>query len=316
MNRKLLVIGAFVFSTIFAFGQQTYIKLTLDTKKMTSLDYSLGGGSTVPSPANKVYAHLGLCTCNLIGEGSTATRDCSNETANKNYCLSQISPYGSNVWQHVVGNWGENVQDDGIGMMTAEGNGVFSIDFIIENYFTNASLVNTISESTTSVPSQVWSVNQGGKPYTIGMVFRNEDATLVGRDDLGSDLFIVDLLTSPKVVQGSNPDQGFPAITFLVNGVEDVNNDKYSSVYPNPFSNITRIEYSMPTTTENMTLKIFSIEGKELVQLANGFKEAGNHTINWDGCAENGTRLSNGVYYSVLSVENQPISTQRIIINR
>jgi hypothetical protein len=319
MNRKLLFFGAFLLVSVMTFGQ-TYIKLTLDTKKMTSLDNSLGGGSGVPATANKVYAHLGLCTCNLIGEGITATRDCSNETANKNYCLNQIKPYKSNVWQHVVGNWGENVQNDGVGEMTAQGNGVYSIEFVVEQYFSNPALVNTVSEAADVVPSQVWDKSKGGKPYTIGMVFRNEDGTLTGRDDLGSDLFIVNLLTTPTVIQGSDPEQGFAAITFAVKdtviSVQEIKNDKYSSVYPNPFSVNTQIEYVMPTTSNNMSLKIYNIVGKELIELSSGYKEAGNHKINWDGCSLNGEKLSSGIYYSVLNIDNKPVSTKKIIINR
>ncbi|HBF88357.1 MAG TPA: hypothetical protein DDX39_06905 [Bacteroidales bacterium] len=315
MKRTFLLIGIFAIFSALSFGQtQTYVKIILDTKLMSSLDYSLGGGSGVPV-TGKVYAHLGLCTCNLSGTGNTATRDCADSTANEDYCFDQILPYKSNVWQHVVGNWGDTPEDDGVGLMTEEGNGVYSIEFIIENYF-SSNLVSVESEAVDVVPSQPWDYEEGGKPYTIGMVFRNEDGTATGRDDLGSDLFIINLLTNPTVIQGSNPSQGFSAITFVVNGVEEVKSNKSYSVYPNPFSNFTTINYYMPKASDNMSMKVYNVVGEEIDILYQGIKEKGNHQIIWKGLSKSGVKLPAGIYYYVLNDGNQIITTQKIIISR
>ena len=40
-----------------------------------------------------------------------------------------------------MGNWGTTPLDDGVGLMTYEGDSVWSFEFIIENYFSDLSLV-------------------------------------------------------------------------------------------------------------------------------------------------------------------------------
>ena len=82
--------------------------------------------------------HLG--TMFLFGNEplGVENRDCSNEELNK-FFTTQITPFQSRVWQHVVGNWGEVAEDDGIGLMTYEGDSVWSMEFIVEDYFSTKS---------------------------------------------------------------------------------------------------------------------------------------------------------------------------------
>ena len=86
--------------------------------------------------SNKVYIHLGLCTCNEFPPFGPEHRDCSDNLQNKLFCTTQITPFQSRVWQHVVGNW-DQLLDDGIGLMTYEGDSIWSFEIIIENYFSN-----------------------------------------------------------------------------------------------------------------------------------------------------------------------------------
>ena len=46
---------------------------------------------------------------------------------------------------NVVGNWGEVAEDDGIGLMTYEGDSVWSMEFIVQDYFTTFSQDNDSS---------------------------------------------------------------------------------------------------------------------------------------------------------------------------
>ncbi|MBU0489171.1 MAG: T9SS type A sorting domain-containing protein [Bacteroidetes bacterium] len=310
-----LIAGLLLTSSIGQ-AQQTFLKIVLDTKLMVSLDCSLGGGSGNPATATKVYAHLGLCTCKMVGTGASATRDCSNETENENYCLQQITPYRSNVWQHVVGNWGDNPQDDGVGIMTSEGNGVFTIEFIIEDYFTNSAIVSTVSEDPNVVASTVWNPAAGGQPYTLGMVFRNEDASLSGRDDLCSDLFIVDMQGTPVVEQGSDIGSGFPAITFLANGLQDaLTKEKVmSTVYPNPVVDNCRFRFIVKEETSKLVVKVYNIAGEVVYEFNAGKYTPGIHEISWDASSGNGSKLPAGVYKYEILCDNQVLSINKIII--
>ena len=320
MKKISLFITAIFISIAVSFSQNTYLKITLDTKLMSNPDYSLGGGNGAPSTCQKVYAHLGLCTCDLDLVGTNFIRKCDNPDSNQYFCYHQILPYRSNVWEHVVGNWGENPQDDSVGIMTTLGNGVYSIEFIIEDYFTDPTLVNTTSfvdpnDSHPVVNSTVWNPTDGGSPQTIGMVFRNPDASLTGRDDLGKDLFIINLKSgNPQVVQGSDPSTSFPAITFIT-GIGEFNNDvHYVSVSPNPFREQTQIIYTLLEQTKNLNIKIFNSLGQEVKKLYNGAQTSGSHSIYWDGTNNNGQSLPSGIYYFTLSNNNCVIASDKVIM--
>lgn len=64
--------------------------------------------------------------------------------------------------------------------------------------------------------------------------------------------------------------------------------------YPNPFNPSTKIEFSLPSTS-NVTLKIFNLIGEEVEILINGTMVAGNHYVNF-----NATELNSGVYLYIL----------------
>jgi len=69
--------------------------------------------------------------------------------------------------------------------------------------------------------------------------------------------------------------------------------EKYSlnQNYPNPFNPITVISYQIPNNN-NVLLKIYDINGKEVMTLVNEFKEAGSYEIKF-----NGSNFASGVYY-------------------
>jgi hypothetical protein len=61
--------------------------------------------------------------------------------------------------------------------------------------------------------------------------------------------------------------------------------------YPNPFNPNTVISYSLPTAS-NVKLIVFNSLGQTVKVLENGFKNAGNYSVNF-----NATELSSGTYF-------------------
>lgn len=57
-----------------------------------------------------------------------------------------------------------------------------------------------------------------------------------------------------------------------------------SPAYPNPFNAITTIDFALPHNTE-ITLTVFDILGREVVQLFNGNQSAGYHSVQWNANA-------------------------------
>jgi hypothetical protein len=61
--------------------------------------------------------------------------------------------------------------------------------------------------------------------------------------------------------------------------------------YPNPFNPATTIRFALPRT-EQVTLKIFDVRGREVATLVNEKMPAGEHSVNF-----NGQRLASGIYF-------------------
>ena len=80
-----------------------------------------------------------------------------------------------------------------------------------------------------------------------------------------------------------------------------------SQNYPNPFNPVTKINYSIPTTSF-VTLKVYDVLGTEITTLVNEVQPAGYKEVKF-----NASSLSSGVYIYRLSVENY-ISTKKMMV--
>ncbi|MBK7444414.1 MAG: T9SS type A sorting domain-containing protein, partial [Ignavibacteria bacterium] len=68
--------------------------------------------------------------------------------------------------------------------------------------------------------------------------------------------------------------------------------------YPNPFNPLTKIKYDLPNDNF-VTIKIYDILGKELMNLVNEFKQAGSYSVTFDA-----TNYPSGVYYYKITSDN------------
>ncbi len=65
--------------------------------------------------------------------------------------------------------------------------------------------------------------------------------------------------------------------------------------YPNPFNPMTAIEFSLPDEGA-MELAIYDVSGRKVRSLFSGTRDAGTHTLVWDGKDDSGRPLASGVY--------------------
>jgi hypothetical protein len=72
---------------------------------------------------------------------------------------------------------------------------------------------------------------------------------------------------------------------------------------PNPVSTATTITYALPTRVQ-IKLTIYDASGCVVKTLVHGEKDAGYHTINWDGRDGFGHELPNGIYFYKLESGN------------
>jgi hypothetical protein len=77
--------------------------------------------------------------------------------------------------------------------------------------------------------------------------------------------------------------------------------------YPNPFNPTTQISFSLPKAT-HVTIEIFNVMGQRVSVLAEGNKEAGLHTVDW-----NGNNVSSGVYFYRLTTP-EFVQTKKMLL--
>jgi hypothetical protein len=277
MNTSLLLM-TFLASVSFSSLAQTQLKVTLDTKQMLNPDCNLNGGVVAD---DKVYIHAGLCTSNEI------------------FCMQAITPYESEVWEHVVGYWGAQATDDSIGIMTYDGNGIWSWEIDIESYFSDPGLVD--QDSSTLMPS-------GATPYTMGVVFRDKDGAYSGRDDGCNDLFITHLTTTPVVIQSTDLSD-YSAITVeKTTGIKKIDNPIVDvTTCPNPFDEKTTFSYFLKNS-QKIEIVIYNSLGQKVTSIINERQLKGKHSIEW-----NSTETEAGVYYYSIKDENGQLNYGTLI---
>jgi hypothetical protein len=78
--------------------------------------------------------------------------------------------------------------------------------------------------------------------------------------------------------------------------------------YPNPFNPETKINYELPKS-RFITLKIYDMTGREVMQLVNNIQEAGFYSVKFTGL-----NLSSGIYFYRLTAENFTAVKKMILI--
>ena len=82
--------------------------------------------------------------------------------------------------------------------------------------------------------------------------------------------------------------------------------------YPNPFNPSTRIKYSIPINT-SVSLKIYSLLGKEILTLVNEVKTRGEYSVQWDAKNSLGNKVPGGIYFYKL-VTRDFTQTKKMIL--
>jgi predicted amidohydrolase YtcJ len=67
--------------------------------------------------------------------------------------------------------------------------------------------------------------------------------------------------------------------------------------YPNPFLNFTTFRFDIPVSAK-VSLCIFNAAGQQIKTLADGFYEAGTHSVSWNGKDDTGGKVRSGLYIS------------------
>lgn len=299
---KRLILSTAVAAFCFSAQAQTEFTITIDTKLMFNTDCNLlGDGAGGPAQVNKIYMHSGACSEN---------RGINQSQSAEDYCAEQITPFASDVWQHVVGNWGEAPQDDGVGEMDSLGNGLYRKSFIVEDYFSDPNLVSTETNATGTTASAPLDPNN--PVHLIGLVFRNEDGTASGRDQQGcNDIFVINVnKENPSVINSfDNSPCEFVIFEKSTVGVEERNVAYDVYVGPNPVMEELNVRLSLRESVQNATVELVNMIGQTV------YSESRDFPIGTSFFQLGTTNVQNGMYVLNIYGDNANVLQKKLLVN-
>ena len=83
--------------------------------------------------------------------------------------------------------------------------------------------------------------------------------------------------------------------------------------YPNPFNPETTIRFGIPKSG-NTEVKIYNIKGQLVKTLFKGYKEAGYHSVVWNGRNRNNQSVASGIYFTRVTSEGKSKVTKLILM--
>jgi hypothetical protein len=83
--------------------------------------------------------------------------------------------------------------------------------------------------------------------------------------------------------------------------------------YPNPFNSSTEIKYALPFAC-HISLDIYNISGEKVVTLYNGIKQAGYHSIIWNGKSSTGNETASGLYLYKLTTPKKALIEKMLLL--
>jgi len=84
---------------------------------------------------------------------------------------------------------------------------------------------------------------------------------------------------------------------------------------PNPITSMASIEFGIPMAGE-AELTVYDISGRIVTSLETGELEAGSHSLSWNGTAESGNVVPNGIYFMKLTVPAAGTITRSFLVLR
>ena len=146
---------------------------------------------------------------------------------------------------------------------------------------------------------------------------------ILGRDYYrGSDMNALSVTLKAKVLEPDAPSliavtlvdaQG--AVSRATASSDNLSPTEYSLAqnYPNPFNPVTSIRFSLPKDS-NVRVSVYNLLGQEVAILASGAMTTGSYKVVWNALDNFGQKVSSGVYFYRLKVDNNVIATRKMLL--
>ncbi len=82
---------------------------------------------------------------------------------------------------------------------------------------------------------------------------------------------------------------------------------------PNPFNPRTKITFSLPAR-QDVRLRVYSVEGRLVRTLITGSKDAGTHTVMWQGDNDQGGQVASGLYFYRLGTSSGTLTRKMTLL--
>jgi len=82
---------------------------------------------------------------------------------------------------------------------------------------------------------------------------------------------------------------------------------------PNPFNPSTTVEFSVPQDGR-VTVAVYNLRGQLIRILLDEQKQTGAHSVQWDGCCENGEKAATGTYLFRLEAGGKTVTKKGILV--
>jgi len=80
---------------------------------------------------------------------------------------------------------------------------------------------------------------------------------------------------------------------------------------PNPFTGSTAVRFAVPGSG-HVSLSVFNVTGRRVVDLVNRAMDAGTYSVNWDGRDGSGARVADGVYFYRLQSGGKSLTKEMV----
>ena len=101
-----------------------------------------------------------------------------------------------------------------------------------------------------------------------------------------------------------------------ITGLNDnyaINKSQITGLFPNPFSDQTRIEYRVNEYC-SVKIEILNMMGQKVATLTDIRQEPGVYELIWDGLNASGKRVPEGIYYCRLILNSQTASLKKVVV--
>ena len=168
-------------------------------------------------------------------------------------------------------------------------------------------LNGVLDSNTASSPASIYSVNSD---IHIG---RWEFMTGYWNDPFYGIMDEVKICKRALSAEEISDDYYLAPVGIYENPVSLAVEDGLMQVYPNPFNFSTTIRYKTAICGA-VTLCVYNIGGQKMRTLLDKNQEADSYSVVWDGTNAKGGSAGSGIYFCILSIDNRPIATNKIVL--